>query len=515
MLPAPSQECARLLLRAPARRALAVAIPVLPRVTPRLDLRAAARQAMIEHGFQPAFGPDVAAELAVLARAAPLPPPGGRDLRDRLWSSIDEVESRDLDQIEVAESLAGGDTRVLVAIADVDGLVRAGSAIDAHAAWNTTSVYTGVAIFPMLPEALSTDLTSLGEGVDRQAMVIELVVAADGSTRSHDVYPALVRNHAKLDYDAVGAWLEERGPEPAKVAASPDLRAQLRLQDAAAQALSALRHQRGALPLETVEPRAVMEGEAVTGLVVKAKNRARQLIEDFMVAANVAMAAFLADHHSAWIGRVVRIPQRWGRIVDLARQMGDALPAEPSAAALAGFLARQRARDPLRYPDLSLSIVKLLGSGEYVLDKPGLSGEGHFGLAVDDYTHSTAPNRRYADLVTQRLLKAVLGGAGPAYDDDALAAIARRCTEREDEANRVERQVRKQAAAVLLAGRVGERFDGLVTGANPKGTWVRVLHPPVEGRVVQGEAGLDVGDKVRVRLVATDPVRGFIDFARD
>lgn len=483
---------------------------------PHINLRAAARQAMIDRGFHPDFEPAVEAEVAALRGAPdPAPSPGVRDLRSLLWSSIDEVESRDLDQIEVAEALPAGDTRVRVAIADVDSLVPAGSAIDAHAGWNTTSVYTGVAIFPMLPEDLSTDLTSLGEGVDRRAMVIDLVVAADGSTRSHDVYPALVHNQAKLDYDAVGAWLEERGPAPPKVAASAALAAQLHAQDAAAQALRTLRHERGALPLETIEARAEMDGEAVKGLVVRPKNRARQLIEDFMVAANVAMAAFLEEHHSPWIGRVVRIPQRWARIVDLARQLGDDLPLEPSATALSEFLERQRARDPLRYPDLSLSVVKLLGSGDYVLQKPGQPSEGHFGLAVDDYTHSTAPNRRYADLITQRLLKAVLGKTGPAYDDGALSAIALRCTEREDEANRVERQVRKQAAAVLLADRVGARFEALVTGASPKGTWVRVLRPPVEGRVMRGEEGLDVGDRVRVRLIGTDPVRGFIDFARD
>ena len=486
------------------------------RVTSDFNLRAAARQAMIDHGFRPDFGPEVDAEVAALSRGeAAGPPPAARDLRDRLWSSIDEVESRDLDQLEVAEAIPGGGERVLVAIADVDRLVPAGSAIDGHAGWNTTSVYTGAALFPMLPEALSTDLTSLNEGVDRHAIVIDQVVAADGSTQDHAVYRALVHNHAKLDYDAVGAWLEERGPEPPKVAASPALAEQLRRQDAAAQALRTRRDQRGALPLETIEARAVMEGEAVTGLVVKAENRARQLIEDFMVAANVAMAGFLAAHGSPWIGRVVRVPKRWDRIAALARELGERLPDEPSPSALASFLERQRTRDPLRYPDLSLSVVKLLGSGEYVLDKPGLANEGHFGLAVDDYTHSTAPNRRYADLVTQRLLKAVLARTGPAYDDAALGAIAHQCTEREDEANKVERQVRKQAAALLLARRIGASFDAIVTGASPKGTWVRLLRPPVEGRVMRGEEGLDVGDRVRVKLLSTDPVRGFIDFARD
>ncbi|PYQ17223.1 MAG: ribonuclease II [Acidobacteria bacterium] len=499
MLPGPSQECARLSFR----------------VKPHLDLRAAARQAMLDHGFRPDFGPEVQGELATIGRPAATVPPGGRDLRDLRWSSIDEVESRDLDQIEVAEPLDGGGARIRVAIADVDALVPAGSAVDAHAGWNTTSVYTAAAVFPMLPEVLSTGLTSLGEDVDRPAMVVEVVVAADGSTGSHDVYPALVRNRAQLDYDSIGRWLEGEAPAPAKVAASAELADQLRRQDAAAQALRALRHRRGALPLETLESKPVLEGDAVTALEVKVKNRARQLIEDFMVAANVAMASFLAERHSPWVARVVRIPDRWGRIVDLARQLGESLPAEPSAAALAGFLDRQRVRDPVRYPDLSLSIIKLLGSGEYVLGRAGQPSEGHFGLAVDDYTHSTAPNRRYADLVTQRLLKAALKGGGPAYPDDALSAIARRCTEREDEARRVERQVHKQAAALLLVSHVGERYDALVTGASPKGTWVRVLRPPVEGRVVRGQAGLDVGDRVRVRLVAADPARGFIDFARE
>jgi exoribonuclease-2 len=486
-------------------------------VAARFDLRAAARQAMLEHGFRPDFGPEVAAEAAA-ASSQPRLPSALRDLRDLPWSSIDEAESRDLDQLEVAEALPGGETRVRVAIADVDGLVPAGSAADEHAGWNTTSVYTGAAIFPMLPEGFSNDLTSLNEGTDRAAIVIEQVVAADGTTRGHDVSRALVHNHAKLDYESVGAWLEERGPAPAAVEASRALADQLRLQDTAARALRALRAQRGALPLETQEPRAVMDGQTVTDLVVRAKNRARQLIEDFMVASNVAMAAFLAAHGSPWIGRVVRTPKRWERIAALARELGERLPDEPSPIALAGFLERQRVRDPLRYPDLSLSVVKLLGSGEYVLDTaaPGLPGGGaHFGLAVDDYTHATAPNRRYADLVAQRLVKAVLAGSGPAYDQAALGAIASRCTEREDEANKVERQVRKQAAALLLQRRIGARFDAIVTGASAKGTWVRLLRPPVEGRVVRGEEGLDVGDRVRVSLLSTDPRRGFIDFARD
>lgn len=480
------------------------------------DLRAAAHQAMLDNGFSPDLPPD-AAEQAAAIDALPddgAPPPGVRDLRVMLWSSIDNDDTRDLDQVEVAEALPGGETRVLIAIADVDALVTKGSAIDRHAAQNTTSVYTGVVTFNMLPEQLSTDRTSLREGVDRLTIVIELLVSASGDIVHADAYRALVRNRGKLAYGSVGAWLEGKEAAPPKLAMTEGLEAQVKLQDAVAQALRANRKRRGALDLDTIEASPVVRGGEVVDLALTRKSRARELIEDFMIAANVAMATTLEAKRSPSIRRVVRRPARWSRIVELAEAVGDALPAEPDSVALAEFLTRRRAADPEHFPDLSLSVVKLLGPGEYVLDRPGDASPGHFGLAVEDYTHSTAPNRRFADLVTQRLLKASLAGVQPPYSDADLTEIAARCTDRENAARKVERVMRKKAAAVLLVGRTGETFDAIVTGASPKGTYVRVMSPPVEGRVVHGWHGLDVGDRVRVTLVKTDPADGYIDFER-
>ena len=437
-----------------------------------------------------------------------------RDLRDLTWSSIDNPESRDLDQVEVAELLPNGDIKLMVGIADVDSLVVAGTALDGHAAHNTTSVYCGVVTYPMLPEQLSTDLSSLNEGVDRLAVVIELVVTSDGEVRSHDLYRAVLRNGAQLDYPGVGAWLEAAGEPPPKVRVSAELEQQLRLQDRAAQALRARRRRDGALDLDTIEATPVATAGRVTDLIVRPQNRATQVIENFMIAANTAMATFLDARGSATIRRVVKVPERWDRIVTLAAGLGGQLPATPDSGALSAFLAHRRAVDPDHFPDLSLAVVKLMGPGIYVLERPGETGEGHFGLAVHDYTHSTAPNRRYADLVTQRLLKGVLAGARSPYPDDALARIADQCTRMEDAARKVERTCRKQAAAELLAGRIGESFDAIVTGASAKGTFVRTLRPPAEGMVVRGQQGMDVGDKVTVRLVGANPVRGFIDFAR-
>lgn len=482
-----------------------------------IDLKAAARQEMIREGFEPDYPADVMREVGGLPANSAVKPntdPSRRDLRNLVWSSIDNPESRDLDQVEVAELLANGDIKVLVGIADVDSLVSSASALDRHAAHNTTSVYCGIITFPMLPERLSTDLTSLNEKVDRLALVIEFVVAPDGTVRSQDVYRAMLRNGAQLDYPSVGGWLGAGGECPAKVRASAALEQQLRLQDRVAQTLRSRRHRAGALELETIEATPVSEDGRVTDLVVRPQNRATQLIEDFMIAANTAMATFLEEKGSSAIRRVVKVPERWDRIVALAAGLGEKLPATPDSGALSAFLAKRRAADPDHFPDLSLSVVKLMGPGIYVLEKPGETGEGHFGLAVHDYTHSTAPNRRYADLVTQRLLKAVLAGAKPAYADESLAQIATQCTTMEDGARKVERTCRKQAAAELLSGRIGESFDAIVTGASAKGTFVRTLRPPAEGMVVRGQHGLDVGDKVTVRLVGADPVRGFIDFAR-
>ena len=408
---------------------------------------------------------------------------------------------------------ADGGIRLRIGIADVDALVPKGSAIDAHAAENSTSVYTGVSVFPMLPDALSTDRTSLVEGGERLVVVTELEIGKDGAVRRHEIYRALAVNHAKLDYESVGAWLEGRGPEPDKIAADDALEAQLWLQDRAAGLLKRLREKAGVLDLDTVAVTPVAKDGVIESLRVTRKNRARDLIEDFMIAANGAVARFLAAAGRSAIRRVVREPRRWDRIAEIAASYGIRLPAAPDGKALSDFLAARRAADPLRFPDLSLSVVKLLGPGEYVLDRPGPADDvGHFGLSAPDYTHATAPNRRYADLVTQRLVKAAIAGAPAPYSDDELDAIARHCTERENAANKVERLARKSAAALLLERRIGATFDAIVTGVKRDATYVRLLSPPAEGRVVRGEGGMDVGERVRVRLVRTDAERGHIDF---
>jgi exoribonuclease-2 len=480
----------------------------------RHNLQAIAHRVMLDRGLEPDFPPAAQAEADHLASPAS-PPAGVRDLRQLAWSSIDNDDSRDLDQIEVAEAQPGGAIRVWVAIADVDALVRLGSAIDLHAKANTTSVYTAAQIFPMLPEKLSTGLTSLNPGEDRVAVVMEMTVAADGTLAGSDVYPAWVHNRCKLAYDALAAWLEGTGPMPPALAAVPGMDAQIRLQDEAASRLRKLRHEQGALELETIEARPVITDGKVTDLKEDKANRAKHLIEDFMVSANGVTARFLDQHNLPSIRRVVRTPKRWDRIVELASGLGAHLPAEPDSRALNEFLEQRHQQDPLRFPDLSLSVIKLLGPGEYVVDPPGGDPPGHFGLAVKDYTHATAPNRRYPDLITHRLLKAAFGRQPAPYGVDELGQLAQHCTQQEDAAQKVERQVRKSAAALLLENRVGETFDAIVTGAGDKGTWVRTLHPLVEGRLERGFQGLDVGDRVRVRLLSTDVERGFIDFARE
>jgi len=473
-----------------------------------------ARRAMLERGLEPDFPAAVAAELTGLALPSPSFGSAIRDLRDLPWCSIDNDDSRDLDQLTVAASLPGGSTRIRIAIADVSAVVTSGSALDHHAGTNTTSVYTPPQNFPMLPDRLSTDLTSLVEAADRLTIVTDVVVDAQGSSGAANVYQAVVRNQAKLAYNSVGAWLEGEGALPEAAARAAGLAENLRLQNEVAQRLKALRHAHGALELETADVRALFEGDAVSGLVADPRNRAKELIEDFMIAANGAIARFLEGRRFPIMRRVVRSPERWQRIVEIARAEGERLPAEPDAKALNELLLKRRAADPLRFADLSLSIIKLLGRGEYVASFPGEEVTGHFGLAVSDYTHSTAPNRRYPDLITQRMIKAALTGGAVPYARDRLVDLAAHCTLMEDSAQKVERLVRKAAAACLLSSRVGQEFDGIVTGASPKGTWVRIFDPPTEGRVERGEAGLDVGDRVRVQLIHTDPERGFIDFAR-
>jgi len=474
------------------------------------DIHAAARRVLLAAKFEPEINQAAREQLDALTSPAPMPP-GVRDLRQLPWSSIDNTESRDLDQVEVTEALPDGSVRLTVGIADVDSLVPKGSPLDEHALANCTSVYTGIDVFPMLPEKLSTDLTSLNENADRLAIAIETVVDTNGDVQSFDVYRAMVHNHAKLAYDEVGEWLGG-GTVPEKIKGNAVLSNQLKLQRDASQRLKAERLRNGALELETIEATPVTKDGRIVDLAVIHKNQARDLIEDFMIASNVAIAKFLEARGRSGIRRVVREPERWGRIVELAKRYGTTLPTDPDPLALAKFLAERRDADPERFPDLSLSIVKLMGPGIYALDLPGKDPGGHFGLATHDYSHATAPNRRYADLVTQRLVKAALADQPAPYTNEELASVAARCTEREDAENKVERTIRKTAAALLLRDRIGETFDAIVTGANDKGTFVRTVRPPAEGMVVRQQQGFDVGDRVRVKLVGADPNRGFIDF---
>ena len=484
----------------------------------RFDLAAAARQEMIAAGFHPDFPPGVDQQLAALearppATASTEMDAGIRDLRSMLWSSIDNDTSRDLDQAEVAERVSGG-IRVLVAIADVDSYVERGTPIDAHAADQTTTVYTGVKTFSMLPEKLSTDLTSLNEGADRLAIVVETLVAPDGAISSTAIYRALVRNQAQLAYSHVGPWLDGTAPPPPKVAASADLQSQLKLQDEASQILTDQRHRLGALNIDRVEVEAVISDGQVQGINARGRNRASDLIENFMIAANSAMARTLMNAGVCSIRRVVKTPERWPRIVELAARYGDTLPAQPDSKALNDFLERRKAADATHYADISLAVIKLMGPGEYVVTKPGDPDQGHFALAVRDYTHSTAPNRRFADTVAQRLIKAVFAKRQSPYSDPELDAIARNCTLKEDAARKVERVMSKRIVAVAMKPRIGETFAAVVTGVTPKGVFVRVLNPPAEGLLVRGQQGVDVGDTLQVKLISTDPQRGYIDFAR-
>ena len=480
----------------------------------REQLRAIAVAAMRARGLEPDFPSPALAEVAAL-HGPPQPTDGAtRDLRGRPWCSIDNDESRDLDQLSVAEPSPNGDVKILVAIADVDAAVHKGSALDRHAAQNTTSVYTPAVIFPMLPEKLSTDLTSLADQQDRLSIVIEYLVGENGDVKSSDVYAALVRNRAKLAYKSVGAWLANEGPLPAAAAAVPDMEEQLQIQDRVAQALDRLRHARGALEFESDDVEHVFDGETLRSIEPVRSNRAKTLIENLMVAANGVTARFLEGRGFPLLRRVVRSPERWDRIRALARQLGDDLPPTADSAALGAFLSRRKAAAPDQFADLSRTVIKLLGSGEYVVDPPGVESPGHFGLAVRDYTHSTAPNRRYPDVITQRLIKASLAGRPSPYSIEELESLASHCTRQEDAANKVERQVRKAAVAMLVASRIGDVFDAIVTGASPKGTFVRVATPPIEGMLVQGTHGVDVGDRVRVRLADVDVERGYIDFVR-
>jgi VacB/RNase II family 3'-5' exoribonuclease len=479
----------------------------------RERLRLIAVDAMRARGLEPDLPADAVAQAAALSSAPTAAGEPIRDLRSMLWCSIDNDDSMDLDQLSVMETLAGGTTRVLVAIADVDAAVPRSSPIDRHAAMNTTSVYTPAAIFPMLPERLSTDLTSLADQQDRLAIVIEFAVAADGSVGRSDVYGAMVRNRAKLAYNSVGAWLAGALPMPSPIAAVKGMDAQVKLQDQVAQALGKLRHEQGALQLETIELTPVFDRETLHELCPELPNRAKSLIENLMIAANGVCARFLDARGFPSIRRVVKTPERWDRIVSLAAATGDRLPPAADSRALAEYLVKRKAADPARFPDLSQTVVRLLGPGEYVVEQPGGDAPGHFGLAMKDYTHSTAPNRRYPDLITQRLVKAALAGHPSPYAVGELGRLATHCTQQEDAANKVERQVRKSAAALLMSSQIGARFDAVVTGASEKGTFVRTMMPPIEGMLVHSDRKLDVGDHLRVQLMRVDVDRGFIDFS--
>lgn len=482
--------------------------------SPHVDLEAVAKEVMRQLGFEPDFPPAVQQQLAQL-RAHPPQIASGTDvsdLRKLLWSSIDNDTSRDLDQIEVAERLPNGDVKILVGIADLDVFVPKLSPIDQHAARETTTVYAGIRNFPMLPEELSTGKTSLLENQDRLSVVTEFVVDSDGHVTASNVYRALVRNQAQLQYNSVGAWLEGTAAAPAKVAASSDLQAQLRLQDEVAQTLKSRRNENGALSLQTDELLPLVMNDQVVEVVKQQKNHATELIEDFMIAANGVVARMLEKVSS--LRRIVKQPERWERIVQLAATFGEKLPADPDSKALNDFLVKRKAADPNHFADISLAVIKLIGPGEYVLERPGDPAPGHFGLAVQDYTHSTAPNRRFPDIVTQRLVKAMLAGQPNPYSDEELSAIAANCTEKENAARKVEREMTKRLAAVALQNRIGATFDAIVTGVTPHGTFVRALQPHIEGLLAQGQQGVDVGDKLRVKLIRTDVQHGFIDFAR-
>lgn len=480
----------------------------------RAVLESIAERAMLERGLLPDFSAEALAELGSIQAAAAKTGEHVREMSDLLWVSIDNDDSLDLDQLTGAEAMPGDSTRILVAVADVDCLVKDGSAIDEHARHNTTSVYTAARIFPMLPERLSTDLTSLNFNEERLSIVVEMVIGADGSIQDSDIYRANVRNHAKLAYNGVAAWLEGKGSVPAAIAAANGLDENLRIQDRIAQRMKNFRHVHGALSLETIEAKPIFDGDEIRHLEAEGRNCAKDIIKDFMIAANGVTAQYLSSKKFPSIRRVVRAPKRWERIVEIAGERGTRLPDTPDSKSLEEFLTKERATDPLQFPDLSLAVIKLLGPGEYVAELPGEIAPGHFGLAARDYTHSTAPNRRYTDLITQRLLKAAVEGRSSPYGVDELDVLARHCTKEEDVARKVERRVGKSAAALLLESRIGEEFDSIVTGAASKGTWVRLLTMPVEGKLVDGFQGIDVGARIRVKIVSVDVEQGYIDFKR-
>lgn len=470
---------------------------------------------MIVRGLEPEFPRAVQTQLSHIKDAPLESGPDIRDLRELPWCSIDNDDSKDLDQLTVISKSDAEGVCLLVAIADVDAVVKKDSPIDEHAFINTRSVYTSARIFPMLPLKLSTDLTSLNPGEDRLALVCEMHYSPSGQLLRSSLYRALVRNQVQLAYDATSDWLEDQGELPVTAKGVPSIASQLKLQDALAQKLRVLRHENGSLEFDIFQPRASFVGDEIAEITLQPHNRARQLIEEFMIATNGCTSRFLAAAGIYSLRRVVRSPERWLRIVKVAHENGYKLPQEPDAQALEAFLALKHKEDPIRFPDLSLVIVKLMGSGEYIVEKPSDHPVGHFGLAVSDYMHSTAPNRRYPDLITMRLIKSVLAHQPPPYSVKELQDLAAHCTLQEDASKKVERQLRKSEAALWLRPRIGQYFEGIVSGVNEKGTWIRIFNPPVEGRLMKDDGSYAVGQLLRVKLVSTHVERGFIDFATE
>ena len=475
-----------------------------------------AEETMRRNGFRSEFGDESREQVVELAHFDLNALAGeAQDLRDTLWSSIDNKTSKDLDQIEWAEQLENGDIRLLVGIADVSAYVAKDSPIDRYAEQNTVTVYTETRIFPMLPEELSTDITSLVEGADRIAVVAEMIVKENGDVPESKFFRAMVRNHAKLDYESVGDWLEGNGDIPLKISETKGLEEQIRLQNSAAIRLGDYRARKGALDFESIESRAVVEDGEVKEIRAVRPNAARKLIENFMIATNVEMAEFLERENVASLRRVVEAPERWDGIVRIAAEYGETLPSEPDLPAFSAFLARRKAADPERFPDLSLSLIKLIGAGRCVVQRPGEDAGGHFGLAVNDYAHSTAPNRRFTDIVVQRIVKAVIADEPQPYTPEELDAIADHVNLQEKTARKVERRMRKIVAAAVLQHHIGQEYDAIVTGDTKAGVFARILRPPVDGMVVRGQNRLDGGDKVRVKLLSANPHNGFIDFAAE
>ncbi len=475
-----------------------------------VDLEELGCQVMREKGLSCQFSKAALDQLAQIQGAAS-PTAQHVDLRSFLWCSIDNDTSRDLDQLTYAEK-EDAIFSLWIAVADVDALVNKNTPLDQAARINTTSVYTPTKIFPMLPEKLSTNLTSLNEGEDRLALVVKIQIDPSGTVLNSSLFLALVRNYAKLTYHSVGPWLAETGVIPEKVKTVAGLEKVLRTQHQITQILKQKRQESGSLTLHSADAEIRLDLNNHLVAEKESQSFANQLIEEFMIAANRATAEYLKKAKIPYLRRVVRTPKYWDRIVDLAQGYGETLPKEPDSKALNAFLKKRLEEDPETFPDLSLTVIKLLGRGEYIVEHSDEKPTGHFALAVPDYTHATAPNRRFPDLIAQRQYKAVIRGERSPYSFEELKDLAAHCTQQEDAATKVERRLNKSAAALLLSPQIGKFFKGIITGANVKGTWVRIFEPAVEGKIVQGYQGLKVGDKVTVQLQSIDIANGFINF---